>query len=370
MPSDDARQSSTGARSRPSVLAFTARVLLLLGIASLPVAFSFVVDPARLFTSSRAEEAIAHALASGRNVVGFTSFDDRSIERSLAGLRPRRAEVLALGSSRMQLLPASAFPDVVMANAAMSGATMDDVIGVYGLYDTKERRPTRVVLGVDPWSQSYSAPLGWRSLIVPRAKILERLGVPVFPWRERYERSRFAVTQLASPEYFRLSLLSFRRSGLKSRKWIATTREQNTELTKLSNGTLVWPVVSPDSAVRLTSRYVERGFQEDNRFQRLQERRRRQTDVLERFVRYLKAEGIAVTIVLVPYPPEVFAAFGTLPEHPVDSVEASLRTMAARTGARLVGSYDPRPYGLTARDFFDESHLRPGPLATLVSSAR
>ena len=48
-------------------------------------------------------------------------------------------------------------------NVAVSGATLDDVLGTYGLYDTADRRPSRVLLGIDPWMESESGD-GWRAL--------------------------------------------------------------------------------------------------------------------------------------------------------------------------------------------------------------
>jgi hypothetical protein len=47
--------------------------------------------------------------------------------------------------------------------------------------------------------------------------------------------------------------------------------------------------------------------------------------------------------------------------------ERGVRALAARTGALVAGSYDPRAAGVTTREFFDEDHLRPDALARLVA---
>jgi hypothetical protein len=47
-------------------------------------------------------------------------------------------------------------------------------------------------------------------------------------------------------------------------------------------------------------------------------------------------------------------------------VERRVRTIAARTGAQVTGSYDPRIAGVTAREFFDEAHMRPDALARVI----
>jgi hypothetical protein len=303
-------------------------------------------------------------------VTDFANYDDRAIERSLAALRPARAEVLVLGSSRMQPLDASAFPGSAFANAAMQGGTLDDVLAVYALYDTDARRPRRVVLGVDPWTESYRGVAGWGSLADERAALMRRMGVPVAAWRERIAMETATLKRLASPEYFRLSVFSFRHHGTQGIAWHATDLEQNVEKTKRPDGSVVWSAVSDDAAVSLAKRYAEEELLADARFARLDAREPGRADLLERFVRHLRGEGVQVTLLLSPYPPEVYDAFARLPGHSVGSVEAGVRAMAARSGATVAGGYDPRPLGISTRDFFDESHLRPAALARVLGGAR
>ena len=84
-------------------------------------------------------------------------------------------------------------------------------------------------------------------------------------------------------------------------------------------------------------------------------------------MRYLSGEGVYVTVLLVPFAPEVYDAALRLPGRTIADVERDLRASAARAGAQVVGSYDPRVAGVTMRDFFDEDHLRPEALARLVA---
>jgi hypothetical protein len=357
------------ARTRRGAGGLFVRAGLLLGIASLPVAFNAWVDPGHLVPARAQEAAMARALASGHNVTDLGNFNDRSIERSLAALRTGRADVLTLGSSRMQPMPASAFPGKAFINGAMQGGILDDMIAVYGLYDTDARRPRRVVVNVDPWTESFDGMASWSALASERTAVLRKSGIPVSPLRERAAIAVKAVKQLAAPEYFRLSVFSFRHYGHRGIMWRATDSAQNTEKTKLPSGTVVWQVVSEDSAAARALRFSRYDIRLDPRFQRLDARTPGRKDALEKFVRYMRSEGVEVTVLLVPFPPEMYDAFVALPGYSVRSVEAELRAMAARTGSTVVGSYDPRPLGITTRDFFDEDHLRPEPLARLVSAS-
>lgn len=352
------------------VRALLLRAAALLLIAALPVAFSAWIDPARLVTPRHSEREIARTLASGANVTDFVNYDDRAIEKYLAPLRPARVDVLALGSSRMQPMPASAFPGAVFVNGAMQGGMFDDVVAIYGLYDHAGRRPRRMVMSVDPWTESFDASAGWMTIADERTTVLRRSGIPVSPTRDRLVLLQRALRTLATPEYFRLSVYSFRRYGTHGVPWHATTRAQNAEKTKLPDGTVVWSDLPADNAEHVAPQFAAQGILHDARFRNLDRRAAGRRDALERFVRYVQSEGVNVTLVLVPFPPEVYDAFRRMPGYPLPAVERDLRAMSARVGAETVGSYDPRVVGVTTRDFFDEDHLRPEPLARLVAGGR
>ncbi|HEU4719807.1 MAG TPA: hypothetical protein VFS59_00480 [Gemmatimonadaceae bacterium] len=353
--------------------ALLARTALVLSIAALPVAFNAWIDPARLVAPRAAEREIARVLASGRAVTDFANYDDRAIERHLAPLRRGQPDVLVLGSSRMQVLRGCGGAPVRQCangfvNGAMQGATLDDVLGVYGLYDVAERRPRRVVLGVDPWTESLSG-TGWRSVADERALVMRRAGIPGSPRREQLAVWARSVRTLATPEYFRLALYSFRRHGTRGIEWRPTDAERNAGKTKLPDGAVVWTDASPERAAAAARAFATNGITLDERFRDLERRAVGRDGALERFVRYLGGEGVGVTLVLVPFAPEVYDAARRLPGRTIVEVERELLAMAARTKVQIVGSYDPRAVGMTTREFFDESHPRPEALARVVGQA-
>jgi len=351
-------------------VALLLRAGALLCIAAVPVAFSAWVDPARLIASRGPEEAIARTLASGKNVAGFASYDDRAIERTLAALRTARPEVLVLGSSRMQPIPASAFPGATFVNASVQLATLDDLIGLYALYDTDGRRPRRLVLGVDPWTQSHHTDPQWAALADERATLMRRAGIAVSPVREYAALELATLKRVAAPEYFRLSVFMLRQHGRRGIEWQATDREHNALKTKRPEGTVIWPDVSPSSAVADAEKYAAEGLAADERFADLGARVRGREDALEQFIRYVRGEGVEVTLVLSPYSPVVYDAFAKLKGTTPMAVETQIRALAARTGVRVAGSYDPRVAGVVATDLFDESHLRPEAMTRVLGTGR
>ena len=364
------RTPVSAARVRRGPLALVARAAALLGIAALPVAFNAWIDPARLVAPRTAERDIARVLAAGSNVTSYANYDDRAIERAMAPLRPR-PEVLVLGSSRLQMLRDArcamrSARCTGFVNGAMQGATLDDMLGVYGLYDAAGRRPNRVLLGVDPWTESTSGD-GWRSLATERAMVLRRAGIPASPRREELALWARSARTLATPEYFRLALYSFRRYGASGLAWQPTTSAQNAEKTKLPDGSVVWPPAPVDAADRAATRFASTDLARDPRFHDFARRAPGRKDALDKFVRYLGSEGVQVTIVLVPFPAAVYDASRRMSGDSLAAVERDVRRVAAHAGARVLGSYDPRRAGVVTRDFFDEDHLRPEPLALLLS---
>ena len=360
-------------RAARGAWALAARAAVLLGIAALPVAFSAWIDPARLVAPRSTERDIARVLAAGSSVTNYANYDDRAIEKAMAPLRAR-PEALVLGSSRMQMMRGFAGSEVRrladrtptgFVNGAMQGATLDDMLGVYGLYDAAGRRPNRVLIGVDPWTESATGE-GWRSLAGERAMVLRRAGIPASPRRELLALWTRAVRTVATPEYFRLALYSFRRYGASGLAWQPTKQEQNAEKTKLPDGSVVWPALPEDNAERAAARFAATELARDARFHDFKRRPPGRDDALERFMRYLQSEGVSTTVVLVPLPAAVFDASRRMSGDSLAAEERRVRTLAARAGVRVVGSYDPRRAGVVTRDFFDEDHLRPEALARLV----
>ena len=358
----------TGRRRRAWKL--ISRAALLLAIAALPVAFSAWIDPARLVAPRATEGDIARVLAAGSNVTNYANYDDRAIERAMAPMRAR-PEGLVLGSSRMQVLRDAqcamrSAHCATFVNGAMQGATLDDMLGVYGLYDAAGRRPNRVLIGVDPWTESATGE-GWRSLAAERAMVLRRAGIAASPRRELLALWARSVRTVATPEYFRLALYSFRRYGASGLAWQPTKQEQNAEKTKLPDGSVVWPALPDDNAERAAARFAATELAHDARFHNLKRRPPGRDDALERFLRYVQSEGVSTTVVLVPFPAAVFDASKRMSGDSLAAEERRVRTIAARAGARVVGSYDPRRAGVITREFFDEDHLRPEALARLVA---
>ena len=317
-----------------AVSALLLRCALLAGIAALPVAFNAWIDPARILGAPDSERAIAEALIAGHNVTNASNYDDRAIAKWLAASRTSAPDVLALGSSRIQPLPSAAFPGCSFVNAAVAGARLDDILGVYGLYDRVSRRPHRVVLNLDPFTLQEGADgTSWRAVIDEHAAILARIGAPVMPWRDQLESRAATFTKLASPEYFRLAVFSLRHHGPAGIRFAVTDSAQNAEKTKTPDGTLIWSWNPPDKTERQVSEFLAT-MARDARYPNLAPNSAAERMLLlERFVRYLRGMDQEVTLLLVPFHPLAYEAFAHRADRPLMVAEARYRDLARRTGA-------------------------------------
>lgn len=75
------------------------------------------------------------------------------------------------------------------------------------------------------------------------------------------------------------------------------------------------------------------------------------------FAKYLQKKGVEVVFLLIPFHPIAYKLFNDNPRYRiVITIEDMLRDFAQRNRIKLIGPYDPRRYGLTGKDFFDNTH--------------
>ncbi len=78
---------------------------------------------------------------------------------------------------------------------------------------------------------------------------------------------------------------------------------------------------------------------------------------LERVIAFLLRRGHKVTFVMTPYNPLVMACRTPSVCRTLQTVESFARQASLRWNVPLIGSFDPRPFGLTQQDFMDDMHL-------------
>jgi hypothetical protein len=134
------------------------KLMLFLPVIALLVGVNYVVDPANLYhktrlaeTSSSIEESIAAYNASGYHVTNVETFDERVFQKYRIISAQGAPDITVLGTSRSQLIGENVFPGSQLINSSVTGATVEDILGIINIYDSTKRLPARMIIELAPW---------------------------------------------------------------------------------------------------------------------------------------------------------------------------------------------------------------------------
>ena len=327
---------------------------------------NFTVDPSNVFGNPRLEKRIAKAVADGLFVEFPDRFvyGDRTIQKFLIAHRAEVPAVVVLGSSRAAQIRASSFPDRTFFNHWVSSAVIEDFLAITDLYFEKGRLPDTFVISLDPWH--LNARHGVRyfyQLFDPFLAMSEVLKVEIPVGRYSRARRLGTVRAVVSLSYFRDSLLSAGR-GLMHRG------KPEKAVNFLKSDSSAHSVYRPDGSLKYPDDYVPRSAAEMERRARddaknwgglfldeFQEIDRFYFTLLSKFVAYLRGHGRQVVLLLAPHHPVAFATIANdLGFRRALESEEIFREIAASTGARIVGSFDPAKAGCDGDQFIDGNH--------------
>jgi hypothetical protein len=324
-------------------------------------------DAGHVYHAKRYAEAVAVALASGKNVTGAGEFDQRYFESAFVRNLHNKPELLVLGSSRAMIL-SSRLLARPLVNSAVSGASMNDLFAIYELYRERKLVPRTILLCIDPWTMNENDPdRRWRSLETQANALRSRLGLATSPGglRESIAGLREKLTGgLLSPQYFRESLRSLLRGRTAVASLHQTDVQLNTDATRLPDGSVTWDQQFREhtvaDAMLDAHRYVAAdpvyglaGFAAVTMNQR---------EAFRRLLDAMRNDGVDVRIALFPYHPAVYAALSTSRRYvSPDSVEHVIREIAREAAVPVAGSFSPKILGLGSNDFYDAMHPHDAP---------
>lgn len=373
--------------------------LLLLGLPllALMVTVNYRVDCSGLYQGDLTTRAIVELLLDGKNVSGFSQMDQRAVTELYIQLLAddRVPETIALGSSRVMQITGKV-AGTSLYNCGVTGGDYRDVLNTFYLLDKYDKLPQRILLEVDPWlfradaldarsnadlyeemlsvalgrSSGYQPPELSRGYLLCDAAVQRVTG-------GSFSLSSLNITDetlsaLFEPAYFQGNVLYYRNN----RGGAATTEDggtipyhavnaayllTNTDEVKLSDGSVCYAAgfrnASSDEV--LSAAHAQAGS-----FLYMQGYTALETDqcaLFEDFVDYMQSRGVEIVFFLAPYHPflyEYVSIYDVENHAGFFEVEPYLRSLAAREGIPVVGSYDPTLLGLTEEDFFDGLHVR------------
>ena len=115
------------------------------------ISVNYFGDAAKLFSKDY-EKKIADQIIEGKNVTNINNYNERLLNKYLINNSLFCPDILVIGSSRVMLLNSSDFKEQTFFNNGVSGASIQDLLAIYEMYEQKKCLPKKIIIGLDPWT--------------------------------------------------------------------------------------------------------------------------------------------------------------------------------------------------------------------------
>ncbi len=333
-------------------LLFVFAVALFAGAAVVAV-FNYFVDSLGLYHPKRGMMEVAENIFAKRLVAGAMDYDEREFQRFIIEHNPERIETIAIGSSRtMGLRGRHLGQSQGFFNHSMAAASLEDYIGIVGIYNAKKEIPRTIILGIDPWVFNRNNGLTrWRVF----GRDYEAMASEIVGRREKgskYLDTTHRYGQLLSFDYT-VANVNYIKKGRGRQPYVTPTANVD-DFVREPDGSLYFPFSQrfrqDEDTRRFASAYPSKRERYFTGFETMAN-----VPLFEGFITFLQGKGVRVLFFLPPFHPLTYQRM--VDYYPmVTDVERYLRDLASRRSIPVVGSFDPTANGFTSLDFFDGSH--------------
>jgi hypothetical protein len=244
-----------------------------------------------------------------------------------------------------------------MFNSSVSGAFLEDLIAIYGLYREQNILPEKIILGLDPWMMNRANDQSrWKSLEEYYFYILNEVGI-IDKKRDIFQEK---YLELVSLSYFQNAIDALKKG--ESVDYNATYLKYSKTNVKLANGSLTYNEEfrkrSVEEVRKIAVSYASSnpiynlgGFSEiDVEYKR----------EFEELINLMLKDGVEVEFYLSPYHPFVYKKIMDSPDYRiVNEVEKYFTKFAEDKKIKVIGSYNPELVNCNEGDFYDGMHIRP-----------
>jgi len=330
---------------------FFAFLVFALGLLSCVALFNLLVDSHGAFGGNRGLGRAAQLLVNNIMVAGeFGRLEERELQRLIIRDYPHRRDIVALGSSRSFLMRKRFIAGTRdFFNHSVTAAGIPDYVTILGMYRERGQFPRAVMLSIDPWvfNKNNGAGDWWQ----PLARYYDIIINEMYGKSTRTSPVIFSqYSQLLNLEYTAANYQHLRKGS----KLVPVQTMNIDDFVREPDGSLHLPYTMrfarAERTITSPANIIALRFLHD--FDYLSH-----TRLFEDLVAYMKRNGIEVTLVLLPINPALYEHLEKSDKgRTVLSVENYLKDVARRHDVQLIGSYNPRSYGFTGKDFFDNIH--------------
>ena len=352
---------------------FFRQLLYFIPIVFLLVGVNYFEDPANLF-NEKYESGIAELLAQNYNVTNVVNYNDRSLQKQfIAKLKDCPTEII-LGSSRVMQINSSFFPTEKVINNGVGGATLEDDIAIFSMYENKSCKIHKVIMGIDPWLlNDHHDQKRWKTLASEYNSFLRKI---YYPKSNRNSNLDYDFSQLE--KYQELFSFSYFSTSIKyllegiDKTYYPTKEPLNKGFTRMYDGS-----VNYDSAYRtVTPQKLNERVQENiaqipiyslGDFSQLSTHYQ---FLFTLFVEYLQSQHIEVIFFLAPYHPDLYHLFKENNSYQnVFVAEKYFQDFASKHNIKLIGSFDPVKCNVDKSLFYDDMHCNEKALLKIFNAS-
>lgn len=324
---------------------------------------NYIGDAAKIFDTDY-EKKVAEIIFSNNNVTNLSNYDERVLQKIIINNLDNSPDITILGSSTSFKINSTFFPDKLLLNNSVSGASIEDFIAIFQIYKSRKILPKKIIIGINPWLfNENNDQIRWKSL--------EKEYHTFFGDKSTKEVLNFKFKELLSVSYFQASIRSliFSLKNNDSKDPKSTKENYNLTNTILVDGSINYSekyrLSSPEVVKAMAINYTQgdRIFGLNN-FTKISSSI--STD-FQKLCELIISNNIELSFYLSPYHPIVYNEIEK--KYPlVLATEKHVVGIAQLYGVKHFGSFNP--LNLKNSDFYDGIHLKEKAVKSLLTSKK
>lgn len=337
---------------------FIKKLIFLLPIPITLILTNYFVDPGKIFYKHGFyEKGIVKILSNGENVENLSNYDERLLQKFYIDKLKEKKNLVVLGSSRAMQINSNITGERDMFNSSVSGASLQDLMAIYGIYREKNLAPKKIILGLDPWIlNKNNNQIRWKSIQEDYFYIQNKI------------KNESGKTEKFDEKYLELVSLSYFQSAVdilgkdENVGYKSTKLDASKTNVKRKDGSLSYSEKvrneSKEEVRKKALEYVSKDY--IYCLENFKEMDREYKTQFEKFINLIQGDGAEVVFFLSPYYPYVYNKISTSSEYKiVDDVEKYFRKFSKDKNIKVYGSYNPQNANCNEEDFYDGMHIKP-----------
>jgi hypothetical protein len=325
---------------------------------------NYFIDPANIFRKNYTS-GIVDYLMQGYHVTNIGNCNERVLQKEYINRLKTCPDEIVLGSSRAMLIGESMMQSDNLMNNGVSGATLEDFLGIYYLYEQKGwNNISKIIIVLDPWIlNDKHGGNSWKTTL----KIEYQTFYDILFEKNRTNSFKLDITipshykELLSLSYLNASLLNMYYYNTTTH-YLPTKEFCNEGMTRHTDGSICYGQNVQNATVEEQEKMIDEDFSNVRRFN-MANFTHLNPDyclIFSKFIEYIQNKNTDVVFLLAPVHPKIYDYYG---KHEyfkiVFDVENYFIDFAEKHQIKVWGSFNPVKYNFDDSGFYDGFHARP-----------